>query len=57
MPQEPTQALAAFAASLSYETIPARVREYCKDILLDTLACALAGHQGEETTQIAALCA
>ena len=57
MPQEPTQALAAFAASLSYETIPARVREYCKDILLDTLACALAGHQGEETAQIAALCA
>ena len=57
MPQEPTQALATFAASLSYETIPERVREYCKDVLLDTLACALAGHQGEETAQIAALCA
>lgn len=57
MPQEPTQALAAFAASLNYEGIPEKVREYCKDILLDTLACALAGHQGEETAQIAALCA
>jgi cytochrome P450 len=33
------------------------VREYCKNLLLDTLACALAGHLGEETPQMAALAA
>jgi 2-methylcitrate dehydratase PrpD len=52
---ETTQVLAQFVASLQYDDIPARVREYCKDLLLDTLACAVAGHQGEETHQIAAL--
>jgi 2-methylcitrate dehydratase PrpD len=52
---ETTQVLAQFAATLQYDGIPARVREYCKDLLLDTLACAVAGHQGEETHQIAAL--
>jgi 2-methylcitrate dehydratase PrpD len=52
---ETTQVLAQFAAGLQYDDIPARVREYCKDLLLDTLACAVAGHQGEETHQIAAL--
>jgi 2-methylcitrate dehydratase PrpD len=52
---ETTQVLAQFAATLQYDDIPARVREYCKDLLLDTLACAVAGHQGEETHQIAAL--
>src|SRR5207302_11457944 len=30
-------------------------REHCKTVLLDTLACALAGHKGEETHQVAAL--
>jgi 2-methylcitrate dehydratase PrpD len=55
MAEETTQVLADFAATLTYESIPGHVREYCKDILLDTLACALAGHQGEETAQIAAL--
>ena len=47
-----TEELARFAASLSYDDIPARVREQCKDFLLDTLACALAGHAGEETGQV-----
>ena len=55
MSQETTQVLAKFAASLSYDDIPERTREYCKDVLLDTLACAVAGHQGDETHQIAAL--
>ena len=50
-----TQKLAGFAAKLDYDAIPERVREYCKDLLLDTVACALAGHQGEETRQVAAL--
>jgi 2-methylcitrate dehydratase PrpD len=31
------------------------VRDHCKNVLLDTLACAVAGHQGEETGQIGAL--
>jgi 2-methylcitrate dehydratase PrpD len=55
MPEEATAVLAAFASSLTYETIPERVREYCKDLLLDALACAIAGHAGEETHQVAAL--
>ncbi len=50
-----TQVLAQFAATLKYEDIPQRTREYCKDVLLDSLACAVAGHQGEETHQLAAL--
>jgi len=48
-----TEDLARFAASVKYENIPAPAREYCKEILLDTLACAFAGHFGEETDQIA----
>ena len=55
MPGETTEVLAQFAASLQYDDIPEGVREYCKDMLLDTLACAVAGHQGEETHQIASL--
>jgi 2-methylcitrate dehydratase PrpD len=57
MSQEPTAVLAEFAASLAYEAIPEHVRHYCKDLLLDALACALAGHAGEETHQVAALSA
>jgi len=52
---EPTQDLAGFAATLSYDAVPERVRTHCKNVLLDTIACAVAGHQGEETGQIAAL--
>src|SRR5499433_3399731 len=55
MPEEATAVLAEFAASLTYEAIPERVRDYCKDLLLDALACAVAGHLGEETPQLAAL--
>src|SRR5713101_6831261 len=57
MSGETTQVLAEFAAALSYDKIPERVRDYCKDVLLDTLACAVAGHQGDETHQLAALSA
>ena len=52
-----TEVLAGFAASLQYDAIPGHVRERCKDLLLDTLACAIAGHRGEETHQLAALAA
>src|ERR1043166_8323883 len=54
---EPTQALAQFAASLTYDAIPVAAREHTKNLLLDALACALAGHQGEETFQVEALAA
>jgi 2-methylcitrate dehydratase PrpD len=57
MASDTTQVLAQFAATLTYDRIPERAREYAKDVLLDTLACAVAGHQGEETPQVAALAA
>ena len=50
-----TEVLAGFAASLAYEDLPGEVRDHCKKILLDALACAVAGHRGEETQQLAAL--
>ncbi len=53
--QEATRLLAEFAATLSYDAIPERVREHCKNLLLDALACAVAGKRGEETAQLAAL--
>jgi 2-methylcitrate dehydratase PrpD len=55
MPREATEVLAGFAAALSYDDIPENVREHCKSLLLDALACAVAGHRGEETHQLAAL--
>ena len=50
-----TATLADFAAGLKFEDIPDHVRENCRVLLLDTLACALAGHLGEETAQVAAM--
>src|SRR3990170_6237088 len=55
MPVNVTQSLARFAATLTYDQIPVRARDHCKNLLLDAIACALAGHQGEETHQVAAL--
>src|SRR5215468_5100338 len=52
-----TEVLAGFAASLQYDDLPDKVRDHCKNVLLDTLACAVAGHRGEETQQLAALAA
>jgi len=57
MSTTPTAELARFAAELSYEDLPGRVRERVKDILLDTLASAIAGRHGDETKQIRALAA
>jgi 2-methylcitrate dehydratase PrpD len=54
MAMEVTQALATFAAKLRYDDIPDRVRNHCKNLLLDALACAVAGRLGEETGQVAA---
>jgi 2-methylcitrate dehydratase PrpD len=47
--------LAQFAAHLRCEDVPQRVRDHCKNLLLDALACAVAGRLGEETEQVAAL--
>ncbi len=55
MPGDATGVLAQFAASLSYDDLPESVRDHCKDLLLDALACALSGDRGEETHQMAAL--
>jgi 2-methylcitrate dehydratase PrpD len=55
MAGDTTQTLARFAATLTYDQIPERAREHCKNLLLDTVACALAGHLGEETRQVAGL--
>jgi 2-methylcitrate dehydratase PrpD len=55
MPGEATEALAEFAATLRYQDLPPATVAHCKTVLLDALACALAGHQGEETAQVAAL--
>lgn len=52
---EPTGALAAFAAKLSYDGLPAAVRRHVKNILLDTVACAFAGHGSDESRQVKAL--
>ena len=57
MMSAPTTELAQFVAGLRYEDLPPRVGERVKDIVLDTIASALAGRQGEETGQIRALAA
>jgi 2-methylcitrate dehydratase PrpD len=57
MEAEVTQTLATFAAKLRYGDIPPRVRDHCKKLLLDALACAIAGRLGEETGQVAAFAA
>jgi 2-methylcitrate dehydratase PrpD len=55
MSATPSHDLAAFVVGLGYEKLPARVVERTKDILLDTVASAIAGHHGEETGQIEAV--
>ena len=55
MSQTPTAELAAFIAGLQYEQIPAAIRERVKDIILDTIASALAGTHGDEVKQIRGL--
>ena len=55
MAAEVTQTLAQFAATLTYDRIPESARQHTKNLLLDALACAIAGDRGEETHQVAAL--
>src|SRR5688572_19998577 len=47
-----TATLARFASGLAYDDIPERVRELAKDLLLDAVACALAGYVGEDTAKV-----
>ena len=47
-----TATLASFASNIRYEDIPERIREYAKDLLLDAVACALAGYAGEDTSKV-----
>ena len=55
MSATPTAELAGFIANLSYQDVPAPVRERVKDYILDALASALAGRQGDEVRQVQAL--
>ena len=57
MSSDPTKDLAGFVADLRYEALPAAVRERVIDIILDTVASAIAGRRGDETAQIEALAA
>jgi 2-methylcitrate dehydratase PrpD len=57
MADETTQVLAAYAASLDVDALPDSVRAQCKNLFLDALACAVAGHAGEETSQVAGFAA
>jgi 2-methylcitrate dehydratase PrpD len=55
MSAAPTKELAGFIAGLSIGDIPPQTREHVKDYILDALASALAGQQGDEVKQIYAL--
>ncbi|MCY4546878.1 MAG: MmgE/PrpD family protein [Defluviicoccus sp.] len=55
MSRETTEHLAGFAATLRLDAVPEDVRRSAKALLLDALACAFAGHRGEETGQVRAL--
>lgn len=50
----PTGVLARWAANLEAAAIPGRVRQRAAHLLLDTIASALAGRQGDETEQVEA---
>ena len=43
--EKPRKHWPKFAATLRYDDLPERVREHCKNLLLDALACAVAGHR------------
>jgi 2-methylcitrate dehydratase PrpD len=51
-PATPTRDLAIFVAGFADADLPAAIRERTTDILLDAVACALAGHAGDETAQV-----
>ena len=52
MDNDVTATLGRFAAGLGFADIPERVRERTKQLLIDALACALAGYRGEDTAKV-----
>jgi 2-methylcitrate dehydratase PrpD len=52
MDNDLTRTFARFASQLTYEAIPPSAREYTRHLLLDALACALAGYEGEDTAKV-----
>lgn len=52
MDKDVTRTLASFASQLTYDAIPPSAKEYSKHLLLDALACALAGYGGEDTPKV-----
>jgi 2-methylcitrate dehydratase PrpD len=50
---KPTEDLARFAAEFGYADLPASAREHARLLLLDSIACALAGDFGQETAMYA----
>lgn len=57
MSAQPTRDLAAFFAAMSRDSLPPTIRDQVTDIILDTVASAIAGRLGDETGQIEALAA
>ncbi|MBT5810151.1 MAG: hypothetical protein HOI19_07225, partial [Rhodospirillaceae bacterium] len=55
MTDNTTEILASFAAGLTYDALPADVLNSTKLLILDALACAVAGNLGEETEQVQAM--
>lgn len=53
MEAKPTEELARFAAKLGYDDLPASARDHARHLLLDAIACALAGDFGQETAMYA----
>lgn len=49
MESTPTDKLAQFAVGLSYDDLPDLAREHARNLLLDSVACALAADFGDET--------
>ncbi len=49
---EPTRQLANFVSALRYEDLPESVRHRVREIVLDTIASALAGHDASESPKV-----
>jgi 2-methylcitrate dehydratase PrpD len=50
---KPTEELARFAAEFSYKDLPESAKAFARNLLLDSISCALAGDFGDETAPYA----